>query len=134
MNALTVTEGMVTTTKHTAWLAVAKMVTTGFLLALVAGAIIKLKVFGGGQFQRLTSVFLGLAFSGIRDKHPIDYLPSCELLLGLFLHEPDDGFYEIQCHFDSLICRPKVGGCVPQGVGKELIDFLVRERHLFLCL
>jgi hypothetical protein len=28
---------------------VVKVITTGFLLALVAGAIIKLKVFGGGQ-------------------------------------------------------------------------------------
>jgi hypothetical protein len=28
---------------------VVKVVTTGFLLALVAGAVIKLKVFGGGQ-------------------------------------------------------------------------------------
>lgn len=37
------------TAKHTAWQTVIKMVTTGFLLALVAGAIIKLKVFGGGQ-------------------------------------------------------------------------------------
>lgn len=35
--------------KHTAWQTVVKMVTTGFLLALVAGALIKLKVFGGGQ-------------------------------------------------------------------------------------
>jgi hypothetical protein len=37
------------TAKHTAWQTVVKMVTTGFLLALVAGALIKLKVFGGGQ-------------------------------------------------------------------------------------
>ena len=37
------------TAKHTAWQTVIKMVTTGFLLALVAGALIKLKVFGGGQ-------------------------------------------------------------------------------------
>lgn len=37
------------TAKHTAWQTVIKMITTGFLLALVAGAIIKLKVFGGGQ-------------------------------------------------------------------------------------
>lgn len=35
--------------KHTAWQTVIRLVTTGFLLALVAGAIIKLKVFGGGQ-------------------------------------------------------------------------------------
>ncbi len=35
--------------KHTAWQTVIKMVTTGFLLALVAGAFIKFKVFGGGQ-------------------------------------------------------------------------------------
>ena len=37
------------TAKHTAWQTVVKVITTGFLLALVAGAIIKLKVFGGGQ-------------------------------------------------------------------------------------
>lgn len=37
------------TAKHTAWQTVIKLVTTGFLLALVAGALIKLKVFGGGQ-------------------------------------------------------------------------------------
>jgi len=37
------------TAKHTAWQTVVKMVTTGFLLALVAGALIKLKVFGGAQ-------------------------------------------------------------------------------------
>ncbi|QXP85282.1 DUF6127 family protein [Methylococcus sp. Mc7] len=36
-------------TKHTAWQTVVRLVTTGFLLALVAGAAIKLKVFGGGQ-------------------------------------------------------------------------------------
>lgn len=35
--------------KRTAWQTVVKMITTGFVLALVAGAIIKLKVFGGGQ-------------------------------------------------------------------------------------
>lgn len=35
--------------KHTAWQTIIKMVTTGFLLALVAGAFIKFKVFGGGQ-------------------------------------------------------------------------------------
>jgi len=35
--------------KHTAWQTVIKMLTTGFLLALVAGAFIKFKVFGGGQ-------------------------------------------------------------------------------------
>jgi len=35
--------------KHTAWQTVVRLVTTGFLLALVAGAVIKLKVFGGGQ-------------------------------------------------------------------------------------
>ena len=34
---------------HTAWQTVIKMITTGFLLALVAGALIKFKVFGGGQ-------------------------------------------------------------------------------------
>ena len=37
------------TAKHTAWQTVVKVITTGFLLALVAGAVIKLKVFGGGQ-------------------------------------------------------------------------------------
>ncbi|HXF07489.1 DUF6127 family protein [Methylococcus capsulatus] len=37
------------TAKHTAWQTVVRLVTTGFLLALVAGAAIKLKVFGGGQ-------------------------------------------------------------------------------------
>jgi hypothetical protein len=37
------------TAKHTAWQTVIKLVTTGFLLALVAGALIKLKLFGGGQ-------------------------------------------------------------------------------------
>lgn len=37
------------TAKHTAWQTVVRLVTTGFLLALVAGAVIKLKVFGGGQ-------------------------------------------------------------------------------------
>ena len=40
------------TAKHTAWQTVIKMVTTGFLLALVAGALIKLKVFGGAQWSR----------------------------------------------------------------------------------
>jgi hypothetical protein len=32
--------------KHTAWQTVIKIVTTGFLLALFAGAVVKLKVFG----------------------------------------------------------------------------------------
>ena len=35
--------------KHTAWQTVVRLVTTGFILALVAGAVSKLKVFGGGQ-------------------------------------------------------------------------------------
>ncbi|WP_243041021.1 DUF6127 family protein [Dyella sedimenti] len=35
--------------KHTAWQTVIRLVTTGFLLALVAGAVIKLKLMGGGQ-------------------------------------------------------------------------------------
>jgi hypothetical protein len=35
--------------KHTAWETVIRMVTTGFVLALVAGALIKLKLFGGSQ-------------------------------------------------------------------------------------
>lgn len=37
------------TAKHTAWQTIIKMVTTGFVLALVAGAIIKFKVFGGAH-------------------------------------------------------------------------------------
>ena len=37
------------TAKKTAWQTIVKMVTTGFVLALIAGAVIKLKVFGGGQ-------------------------------------------------------------------------------------
>ena len=37
------------TAKQTAWQTVIKLVTTGSLLALVAGALIKLEVFGGGQ-------------------------------------------------------------------------------------
>lgn len=36
-----------TSAKHTAWQTVVKIVTTGFVLALMAGAMIKLKVFGG---------------------------------------------------------------------------------------
>jgi hypothetical protein len=36
------------TAKETAWQTVVKIVTTGFVLALVAGALIKLKLFGGG--------------------------------------------------------------------------------------
>ena len=35
--------------KHTAWQTVIRLVTTGFLLALVAGAALKLKLMGGGQ-------------------------------------------------------------------------------------
>lgn len=35
------------TAKHTAWQTLVRMVTTGFILALVAGALIKLKFFGG---------------------------------------------------------------------------------------
>lgn len=35
--------------KRTAWQTIVKMLTTGLVLALVAGAIIKFKVFGGGQ-------------------------------------------------------------------------------------
>lgn len=35
--------------KRTAWQTVVKMITAGFLLALVTGAIIKFKVFGGAQ-------------------------------------------------------------------------------------
>jgi hypothetical protein len=37
------------TAKHTAWQTMVKMVTTGFVLALVAGAVIKLELFGGGR-------------------------------------------------------------------------------------
>lgn len=37
------------TAKHTAWQTLVRMVTTGFILALVAGALIKLKLFGGGH-------------------------------------------------------------------------------------
>lgn len=37
------------TAKHTAWQTLIRMVTTGFILALVAGALIKLKIFGGGH-------------------------------------------------------------------------------------
>lgn len=37
------------TAKHTAWHTVIRMLTTGLLLALVAGALLKLKLFGGGQ-------------------------------------------------------------------------------------
>lgn len=33
----------------TAWRTIVKAVTTGLLLALVAGAVIKLKIYGGGQ-------------------------------------------------------------------------------------
>jgi hypothetical protein len=36
------------TAKQTAWQTVVRIVITGFLLALVAGALIKLKLFGGG--------------------------------------------------------------------------------------
>ena len=36
------------TAKQTAWQTLVKIVTTGFLLALVAGALLKLKLFGGG--------------------------------------------------------------------------------------
>jgi len=36
------------TAKQTAWQTVVKIITTGFVLALVAGALIKLKLFGGG--------------------------------------------------------------------------------------
>ncbi len=35
--------------KHTAWQTVIRLVTTGFLLALVAGAAIKFKLMGGAQ-------------------------------------------------------------------------------------
>ena len=37
------------TAKHTAWQTLVRMVTTGLILALVAGALIKLKLFGGGH-------------------------------------------------------------------------------------
>lgn len=35
--------------KRTAWQTVVKIITTGFLLALIAGAAVKLKLFGGVQ-------------------------------------------------------------------------------------
>jgi len=35
--------------KHTAWLTVIRLITTGLLLALMAGVAIKLKLFGGIQ-------------------------------------------------------------------------------------
>ena len=35
--------------KHTAWQTLIRITTTGLILALMAGAVIKLKVFGGGQ-------------------------------------------------------------------------------------
>lgn len=35
------------TAKHTAWQTVIKIITTGFVLVLVAGAVFKLKLFGG---------------------------------------------------------------------------------------
>ena len=35
--------------RMTAWRTIVKAVTTGLLLALVAGAVIKLKIYGGGQ-------------------------------------------------------------------------------------
>jgi hypothetical protein len=37
------------TAKQTAWQTVVKMITTGFVLTLVAGALIKLKLFDGGH-------------------------------------------------------------------------------------
>jgi hypothetical protein len=39
----------VNTAKHAAWQTAIQLITTGFLLVLVAGAVIKLKVFGGEQ-------------------------------------------------------------------------------------
>jgi hypothetical protein len=35
------------TAKHTAWQTVIKIITTGFVLALIAGALLKIKLFGG---------------------------------------------------------------------------------------
>ncbi|ARU21608.1 organic solvent tolerance protein OstA [Ralstonia solanacearum] len=35
--------------KRTAWQTTVRMITTGLVLALVAGAVIKLEVFGGGR-------------------------------------------------------------------------------------
>ena len=35
--------------KKTAWLTIVRMLVTGLVLALLAGAFVKLKVFGGGQ-------------------------------------------------------------------------------------
>ena len=37
------------TAKQTAWQTVVRMITTGFVLTLVAGALIKLKLFDGGH-------------------------------------------------------------------------------------
>lgn len=35
------------TAKHTAWQTVIKIITTGFVLVLIAGALLKIKLFGG---------------------------------------------------------------------------------------
>ncbi|SDY89110.1 DUF6127 family protein [Nitrosomonas sp. Nm58] len=35
------------TAKHTAWQTIVKVLTTGLVLALVAGALLKIKLFGG---------------------------------------------------------------------------------------
>lgn len=37
------------TAKRTAWQTIIRILTTGFVIALLAGAVIKLKIFGGAQ-------------------------------------------------------------------------------------
>ena len=41
--------GALRVAKHTAWSTIVRLVTTGLLLALIAGVVIKLKLFGGGH-------------------------------------------------------------------------------------
>ena len=41
--------GAVRIARRTAWQAVVRLITTGLILALIAGVAIKLKLFGGGQ-------------------------------------------------------------------------------------
>lgn len=48
------------TAKHTAWQTLVRMVTTGFILALVAGALIKLKFFGGTDHADPARIIAGL--------------------------------------------------------------------------
>lgn len=37
------------TAKRTAWQTIVRILTTGFVIALLAGAVIKIKIFGGSQ-------------------------------------------------------------------------------------